>query len=127
MSRETLEAELNCAHCHQETLHELVYAGRLLVSTTCSVCNTRVEHETNDLWDIYLKDLWRSFRRSPSKSFWALPKATFGKPFKMIKEYRNLKKKSDYFFKRDRLFQTASKLYFLTKALKISLSFTSQL
>ena len=106
MSKEILEAELNCAHCHQETLHELVYAGRLLVSTTCSVCNTRVEHETNDLWDIYLKDLphriatkpirmWRSFRRSPSKSFWALPKATFGKPFKMIKEYRNLKKKSD--------------------------------
>ena len=39
LSKEVLEAELNCAHCHKETLHELVYAGRLLVSTTCSVCN----------------------------------------------------------------------------------------
>lgn len=103
MSKEILEAELNCSHCKKEVLHELVYAGRLLVSTTCTVCYTRVEHESNDLWDHYLKDLphriatkpvrlWRSFLRAPSAMIWNLPKSTFGKPFKMIKEYRNLKK-----------------------------------
>jgi hypothetical protein len=103
LSKEVLEAELNCAHCHEETLHELVYAGRLLVSTTCSVCNSRVEHESNDLWDNYLKDLphriatkpyrlWKRFWRTPKTLVWTLPKATFGKPFKMLREYRNLKK-----------------------------------
>jgi hypothetical protein len=102
LSKEVLEAELNCAHCRKETVHELVYAGRLLVSTTCSICNTRVEHESNDLWDNYLKDLphriatkpvrlWRRFLRAPS-SMWNLPKQTFGKPLKMLREYRNLKK-----------------------------------
>lgn len=103
MSKEVLEAELNCAHCRRETLHELVYAGRLLVSTTCSICSSRVEHESNDLWDNYLKDLphriatkplrlWRRFWRSPKNLVWNLPKSTFTKPFKMLKEYRNLKK-----------------------------------
>ena len=103
MSNEVLNAELNCAHCRKETVHELIYAGRLLVSTTCSVCNTRVEHESNDLWDNYLKDLphriatkpyrlWKRFWRTPKTLVWTLPKQTFSKPFKMFREYRNLKK-----------------------------------
>ena len=103
MNKEVLEAELNCVHCRVETLHTLVYAGRLLVSTTCSVCNTHVEHESNDLWDNYIKDLphriatkplglWKRFWRTPKTLLWNLPKATFGKPLKMIREYRNLKK-----------------------------------
>jgi hypothetical protein len=103
LSKEVLEAELICARCQKVTIHALVYAGRLLVSTTCSVCSTRVEHESNDLWDNYLQDLshriatkpirlWRRFLRAPSTLIWNLPKQTFAKPFKMLREYRNLKK-----------------------------------
>lgn len=103
MSNEVIDAKLDCTHCHKETVHELVYAGRLLVSTTCSICHTRVEHESNDLWNNYIKDLehriatkpvrlWKRLWRTPTTLIWNLPKATFGKPFKMLREYRNLKK-----------------------------------
>ena len=48
---------MECAHCNAETLHTLVYVGRLLASTTCNVCKTKVSHQADDLRVAYVKEL----------------------------------------------------------------------
>ncbi|MEI6648940.1 MAG: hypothetical protein WCO08_04785 [Actinomycetes bacterium] len=101
MSNEIIEATLDCAQCQQESIHELRYAGRLLVSTTCTVCKTQVKHESNDLRIHYAKDLqhriatkpwrlWKRFWRAPRAVFWSFPKKVIGQPFKIWREFRNI-------------------------------------
>lgn len=101
MSREVMTAELHCAHCGQETLHTLVYAGRLLVSTTCQICHTQVKHEPGDLRIQYVKDLenrivtkprrlWTRFWRSPVAVFWSFPRKAVEQPRKIWNEVKEL-------------------------------------
>lgn len=101
MNNEIIEATLDCAQCQQERIHELRYAGRLLVSTTCTVCKTKVKHEPNDLRIHYAKDLqhriatkpwrlWKRFWRAPRAVFWSFPKKTISQPFKIWREFRNI-------------------------------------
>ncbi len=101
MSAEIMSAELHCAHCDQETLHTLVYAGRLLVSSTCETCQTQVRHEPADLRIHYVRDLehrivtkpfrlWRRFWKSPRAVFWGFPKQAVGQPRKFWNEVKEL-------------------------------------
>ena len=103
MSNEVMDVELHCAVCKLETVHHLRYAGRLLVSSTCSVCKTEVKHERNDLRIQYAKDLqhrvatkpwrlWKRFWRAPKAVFWSFPKAVFSQPLKFWREFRNIER-----------------------------------
>lgn len=101
MTNEIITAELHCAHCDQETLHNLVYAGRLLVSSTCQSCQMQVKHEPGDLRIHYIKDLehrivtkprrlWRRFWRAPILLIWTLPKKVMEQPAKLWNEIKTL-------------------------------------
>ena len=101
MKHESINATLECSHCKTETMHELVYAGRLLASTTCSVCKTKVMHEADDLRVAYVKDLehriktkpfrlWRRFWRNPTKTFTEFPSQAIAQPRKFWDEIKSL-------------------------------------
>lgn len=101
MSDEVMYAELHCASCDRETIHALVYAGRLIVSSTCQTCNTQVKHDAGDLRLHYLKDLenriatkparlWRRFWRSPAGVIWSTPKKVLQQPKKFWREIKSL-------------------------------------
>jgi len=98
-----IEVALECSHCRQETIHRLVYVGRILASTTCSVCHTQVKHDVDDLRISYARDLlhrvvtkpfrlWRRFRRSPVTTTLEMPRKTMGKPMKLWHEIKSLLK-----------------------------------
>ena len=101
MTDEVMFAELHCAQCDQETLHALVYAGRLLVSATCQKCSMQVKHEPGDLRLQYIKDLehriatkparlWRRFWRAPITLVWSLPRKVMQQPNKIWNEVKAL-------------------------------------
>ena len=101
MKPESITATLECTHCKTETLHELVYVGRLLASTTCTVCKTKVEHEADDLRVAYVKDLehriktkpfrlWRRFWRNPTQTVTQFPGKALKQPRKFWAEIKNL-------------------------------------
>ena len=96
---EEVTAELHCSHCDHETIHTLVYAGRLLVSTTCQTCKTQIKHEAIDLRLHYLKDLehriatkparlWRRFWSAPISSMINLPRKVMLQPKKIWSEIK---------------------------------------
>ncbi|PXY27250.1 hypothetical protein [Prauserella muralis] len=89
-------ATLLCHHCGEETPHELAYAGRLLVVTTCTRCGTSIER---DVRRRYLADLrhrmtskpgrmLRRFRRHPVSFAGSLPRTTVLKPWELLEEVR---------------------------------------
>ena len=101
MKDEVMFAELHCAQCGQETLHQLVYAGRLLVSTTCQKCSMQVKHDSGDLRLHYIKDLehrivtkparlWRRFWRAPASLIWNMPGKVLHQPSKIWREIKVL-------------------------------------
>ncbi|WP_020671460.1 hypothetical protein [Amycolatopsis nigrescens] len=87
---------LVCTGCGQETRHELAYAGRLLVLTTCTRCGNSIER---DVRARYLADLrqrmvskpgrmLRRFRRHPLAFTSSLPRTAPAKPLELIAEVR---------------------------------------
>jgi hypothetical protein len=101
MTDEEMTVELHCAQCDKETLHTIVYAGRLLVSSKCGICGMQVKHESNDLRFQYVKDLehrlvtkprrlLRRFWRTPVNLTFTLPRKVMQKPAKLWHEIRTL-------------------------------------
>ena len=95
---------MECAHCKTETLHTLVYVGRLLASTTCTVCKTKVSHESDDLRIAYVKDLehriktkpfrlWRRFKQNPTQTMAEFPGKALKQPRKFWSEFLQLFKR----------------------------------
>ncbi|WP_158894956.1 hypothetical protein [Amycolatopsis anabasis] len=87
---------LACPRCGQETRHELAYAGRLLVVTTCTRCGNSLER---DVRARYLADLrqrmmskpgrmLRRFRRHPLSFTTSLPRTVPSKPLELIAEVK---------------------------------------
>ena len=101
MSSEIIETTLECTHCGSETVHQLVYVGRILASTTCKQCHVQVKHEADDLRVHYARDLahrvatkpfrlLRRFRRAPVTTALETPRKTMSKPRKIWEEIRHL-------------------------------------
>ncbi|MCP2252288.1 hypothetical protein LY13_001027 [Prauserella aidingensis] len=89
-------ATLACHRCGRETRHELAYAGRLLVVTTCLTCGTSIER---DVRRRYLQDLRhrmlskpgrmaRRLRRHPVGFTGSLPRTAARKPWRLLDEVR---------------------------------------
>lgn len=89
-------AKLTCTTCGEETRHELLYAGRLLVVTRCTQCGTAIER---DVRRRYLADLrqrvvskparmLRRFRKHPVGFTSSLPRTTIRKPLELLEEVR---------------------------------------
>jgi hypothetical protein len=90
---------LTCAACGEEHLHEVVYAGRLLVSTQCSGCGHEIAKDPAKLRRAYLGDLphrvvtkpVRMLRRAaanPRSFARELPGAVLTKFAKLEREWR---------------------------------------
>jgi len=93
---EPMHAVLGCARCGAATEHDLRYAGRLLVSSGCTVCGLRIDL---DVRRRYLSDLASRIRGKPKRvvrrlrhhpvTFTAgLPRSMLLKPLRMIDEVR---------------------------------------
>ncbi|WP_243658879.1 hypothetical protein [Tamaricihabitans halophyticus] len=78
------------------TTHELAYAGRLLVSSTCQECGHTIERDVRDQYVADLRHrmaskprrMLRRFRRRPWSYAWSLPKAAAAKPLGVLRELR---------------------------------------
>jgi len=101
LSKEIIETSLECPHCGEETVHELVYVGRILASTTCMKCHAQVKHEADDLRIAYGRDLahriatkpfrlFRRFRRAPVTTALETPRKAMSMPRKIWEEIRTL-------------------------------------
>jgi hypothetical protein len=91
-------ADLMCETCNRVRPHELHYAGRLLESTRCQVCGTRVEMSPRAMVPAYLRDLeqrvaskprrmLRRAARDPLGYARTLPRAVLRQPAKFWREF----------------------------------------
>lgn len=89
-------AELTCSRCGTDTVHEVVYAGRLLVQVTCTTCGRTF---SRDVRAEYLADLrqrlatkpkrmLRRLRKDPLRFAGSLPKTVPAKPLELLSEIR---------------------------------------
>lgn len=87
---------LFCSHCGKETRHELAYAGRMLVKSTCTNCGFSIGR---DLRSRYVADLRQRLRskprrimgrllKDPLRFVGSLPKTVPTKPLEIISEVR---------------------------------------
>lgn len=94
-------AELDCARCGMSTEHEVAYAGRILVRSTCTRCGVTIRREPADLRSSYLHDLEhrlvtkprRLIHRALDQPFTfarALPGAILRQPGKLLGEIREI-------------------------------------
>ena len=90
---------LTCNNCGLEAVHELDYAGRILVRSVCTNCGYVTRRRDDDLWDAYLHDIeqrvaskpfrmWRRFRRHPLEYGLGLPASVLAKPLRICRELR---------------------------------------
>lgn len=91
--------ELDCARCGRTTLHEVTYAGRILVSSTCTECGATMRRGGTDLRSSYLHDLEHRLVTKPRRMLAraaghpvdflrALPGAIARQPGKLLTELR---------------------------------------
>jgi hypothetical protein len=91
-------ADLTCETCDAVTEHELHYSGRLLESTRCTVCGTRMEVSPRSMVPAYLRDLeqrvvskprrmMRRAARDPVGYARSLPRAVGRQPGKFWREF----------------------------------------
>ena len=101
--REPHHAVLACHQCQRETVHEVHYAGRLLLGITCTTCRRAVG--AADL-NRYLLDLGhraatkpgrmlRRLRRDPAEFVRTLPRAAASKPLRLMHEVAELLRAND--------------------------------
>lgn len=94
-------AQLYCETCEKVTNHELHYAGRLLESVRCPVCETQFELSQRALLPAYVRDLesrivskprrmMNRAARDPLGFARQLPGAILRQPRKFAREFWNL-------------------------------------
>lgn len=92
---------LQCTTCRDETLHDLAYAGRLLVGARCTRCEGTTSASGDALLGKYLADLanrvstkpYRLAQRArshPLDVLRRLPAATLRQPRKLVEEAKVL-------------------------------------
>jgi ribosomal protein L37E len=90
---------LTCDNCGRDSVHELQYAGRLLVRSVCTSCGYTAQRDGDDLWDAYIHDvekrlaskplrMWRRFRRHPVQYGRGLTASVLAKPMRIYRELR---------------------------------------
>lgn len=90
---------LTCENCGREAIHELEYAGRILVRSTCTNCGHETQRREDDLWNRYIHDIeqrvvskplrmWKRFRHHPVEYGLGLPASVLAKPLRMYRELR---------------------------------------
>lgn len=101
MSDAAHHVELDCVGCGTTTEHEVAYAGRILVRSTCTACGATVRREGADLRSNYLHDLEHRLvtkprrlvtraLREPFTFARTLPRAILRQPGKLLAEVREI-------------------------------------
>lgn len=60
-------AYLRCQACGQDSLHDVVYVGRLLYSSRCGACGHELRHGERDFGGRYLTDLEHRLLTKPRR------------------------------------------------------------
>ncbi|MQA10614.1 MAG: hypothetical protein GEU98_19085 [Pseudonocardiaceae bacterium] len=90
------QVTLTCQRCGADSTHELAYAGRLLVTSTCTECGHTIERDVRDRYVADLRHrvaskprrMLRRFRRHPVSYACSLPRAVASKPLDVLSELR---------------------------------------
>lgn len=90
------QVTLTCNSCGQNATHELAYAGRLLVSSTCTACGHAIERDVRERYVADLRHrvaskprrMLRRFRRHPLSYVCSIPRAVATKPLEVLAELR---------------------------------------
>ena len=94
-------AHLLCEECGDLAIHDVQYAGRLVVSSVCTSCGAVTSADTTDARTRYLRDLEHRLQSKPRrllrralddpKGFVAtLPTKVVAQPTKLAREWRTL-------------------------------------
>lgn len=104
MCIEKITTELFCPKCKEETIHEITYFEDKISKMMCLECGKEYcLLDSEDIYFKYLKKLHNRIKTKPnrikkeikedmSKSISSLPIRMIKKPFRMLEEYRKLKK-----------------------------------
>ena len=90
---------LTCHNCGRDAVHELQYAGRLLLRSVCTNCGRVEQRADDDLLNAYLHDveqrlaskptrMWRRFRRHPVRYGRGLAGSALSKPMRIVQELK---------------------------------------
>lgn len=91
------QAYLKCTSCGEDSVHDLLYAGRLLHSSHCTNCGYNIRHGEEDFAEKYLRDLEhrlltkpsrlaRHARHEPIQFALGLPRSLLRQPGKLARE-----------------------------------------
>ncbi|XJZ26671.1 bh protein [Bacillota bacterium Lsc_1132] len=93
-----LDVALYCSHCHDETLHRVLYLNSKIYSTECTNCHRKVMMEINPVRELYKEiyirvtskptRLTKEYKEDLNKFIGGLPKRVLSKPYR-LKKYVN--------------------------------------
>lgn len=97
-----MKADLHCVNCNTNTPHEVIYIGEDIERITCLECDTYLEIDENLVMSTYAMNILKRVSSKPermnqeikedlSKFLCSIPIRFVTKPYRMIKEYKELK------------------------------------
>lgn len=97
-----MKADLHCVNCNKNTPHEVIYIGDNIEKITCLECDTYLEIDENLVMSTYAMDILKRVSSKPermsneikedlSKFMYSIPIRVVTKPYRMIKEYKELR------------------------------------
>jgi transcription elongation factor Elf1 len=93
-----LDVSLYCSHCHNETLHRILYLNEKIYSTECTNCHYKTELNLNPRRELY-KEIYKRICSKPARLtqeykedlstfLQKIPKRVITKPYR-LKKYVN--------------------------------------
>jgi len=97
-----MKADLYCVNCRKNTLHEVVYLGENIERITCLECEAYLEIDEKLALSTYAMDILKRVSSKPermsneiredlSKFLCSIPFRVVTKPYRMIKEFKEIK------------------------------------
>ncbi|SKC87845.1 hypothetical protein [Maledivibacter halophilus] len=102
MSITKMKADLYCVNCRKNTPHEVIYIGEDIEKITCLECKAFLEIDENLVMSTYAMNILKRVSSKPermsneikkdlSKFLCSIPFRVVTKPYRMVKEYKELK------------------------------------
>lgn len=106
MNIKKIEAELHCINCDETTLHEVVYMGDDIEKITCLSCDNYLQVNEKLVISAYAYDIFKRVFSKPermsneikndlSRFVLSIPVRVVTKPYRMLKEYEEIKVLTD--------------------------------
>ena len=102
MKTSEIDASLYCSHCHDETLHHVLYINGKIYCIECTNCQSKIVINLNPMKEL-AKEVYKrviskptkltnEYKEDLSKFIEGMPKRVITKPFRLIKYVKETKK-----------------------------------